>query len=696
MPALIDFTTAYTGGPAFYTGTGTTSLVPDVFPVALNGRPYMVDLRSNRFARQFDMRVREQSDQSTAPGEQSISPQGFWRRGEASWHFGAGQPKADVAGAMDYRFWRSKGVNPWTKGQVSLLNDTKLVFPSTATNLQMLEVNGHVYVADGNNLRWSTSPFTDPITRTVTTASGNGTTMTYTTSVAHGFTAGQIVTVTGMTPAGYNVTKATIAGTPSTTQFTVAGAESGVYSAGGTAVSYPWRNVTGEPGAAIKALASDGNQVYVAYTNEGILMTSVGGSSVTDHYATSGGTYDYTALGFAKGFMVGVHNDTSNTHVHAVPYAASTSHGSAVATLRSPAFSPTGVCGGQSHIYIAGRANDVGLVYRLGIKDDGTIDVAVVALEFPVGEYPTGMFSYLGAILVGTNKGVRYCTTDSQGNLLAGSLIPTTGGSVTGFTGEDRFVWFTWTNYDGTSGGLGRLDLSTFTATNTPAFATDLMYSSTAAVRDTVTLSAGRLFSVSAVGVVAEDTSSLVASGTLETGSYQWGIPDRKFVPRFDVRSTPLVGTITVAASSDSADYVTLSAHATQATTEQTMQAPETKLIEQRYRLTLARQTATTGPTLTRWMARAYAAPARSQLITLPLLIHERIQVHGKDYFFDVEAELDHLRGLVADPGIVSYQEKGDVFSVIVEDVEWQVHDSTDRAWLWNGTATVIMRTVTE
>ena len=133
MASLIDFTTAFTGGPAFYTGTGTTSLVPDVFPVALNGRPYMVDLRSNRFTRQFDMRVREQSDQSTSPGEQSISPQGFWRRGESSWHFGAGQPKADVAGALDYRFATSKGVNPWTKGQVSLLNATKLVFHSTAT-----------------------------------------------------------------------------------------------------------------------------------------------------------------------------------------------------------------------------------------------------------------------------------------------------------------------------------------------------------------------------------------------------------------------------------------------------------------------------------------------------------------------------------------------------------------------------------
>ena len=695
MSTLIDFTTAFTGGPSFYTGTGTTSLVPDVFPVAVNGRPYMLDVKSNRFTRQFDARVRDQSDQSTTPGEQSISPQGFWRRGESSWHFGAGQPKADVAGALDYRFHTSKGVNPWTKGQVSLLNDTKLTFPSTATNLQMLEVNGYVYVADGDNLRYTQTPFTEGVTRTISTVSGNGTTMTYTTTAAHGFTAGNIVTVTGVTPAGYNVTKATIAGTPSTTQFTVAGTESGVYSAGGSAVSYPWKNVTGEPGAAIKALATDGNQIYVAYTNEGVLMTTPGGASVTNHYATQGGTYDYTVLGFAKGFMLGGHNDTSDTHIHVIPYVASTSHGSAAATLRSPSFTFAGITGGSSHIYVAGRGNDTGLVYRLGITNLGAVDVAVVALEFPVGEYPTGIFSYLGNIIVGTNKGVRVCTADSNGNLTAGSLIPTTG-DVTGFTSEDRFVWFTWTNYDGTSGGLGRLDLSTFTATNTPAFATDLMYNSSAAVKATTTLSSRRLFTVSGVGVVVEDTDNLVASGTLFTGKYQWGIPDRKFVPRVDIRSLPLVGTIGVAVSPDDADYTVLSAHSTQATTEQTAQAPETKLIEARYRFTLTRQSATTGPTMTRWMARAYAAPARSQLISAPLLIHDRINVHGRDYFFDVEAELDSLRNLVSNPRIVTYQEKGDVFSVIVEDIEWQVHDSTDRDWLWNGTATVIMRTVTE
>jgi hypothetical protein len=95
-------------------------------------------------------------------------------------------------------------------------------------------------------------------------------------------------------------------------------------------------------------------------------------------------------------------------------------------------------------------------------------------------------------------------------------------------------------------------------------------------------------------------------------------------------------------------------------------------------------------------MARAYAAPARSRLISLPVLIHKTIRVHDRDYFFEVENERDYLENLVLDPRIVSYQEKGDSYSVIVEDIQWQPIDAVDDDWLWEGTAIVIMRTITD
>jgi hypothetical protein len=222
------------------------------------------------------------------------------------------------------------------------------------------------------------------------------------------------------------------------------------------------------------------------------------------------------------------------------------------------------------------------------------------------------------------------------------------------------------------------------------------MYSSTAAIQNVVIFEDKPVFTVSGVGIVAQDTANLVTSGTLETGRYTWGIPDRKFAPRFDIRVEPLVGSISAEVAINNGTYESIGTHNDTGDTEHTFLAPEDKFIDAGYRLTLTRATALTGPTFSRWMARAYAAPARSRLISVPVLLHSVLRAGNKDYYLDVENERDLLDNLVTDPRIVTYQEKGDTYSVIVEDIEWQALDVSSDDWLWEGTAVVIMRTVTE
>ena len=613
MP-LIDFTTSFKGGPSFFTGTGTTSLVPDVFPVAINGRPYMIDSRSGKFTRQFDQRVRDSQDTSTAPGESAISPQGLWRRGQNSWHFGAGQKYADDAASQNFRFYKSKGVNVWTKGQLTLLNGTKVSLANTATTSNMLVQDGRVYVSFNGDVKYTTDPY---------------------------------------------------------------------------ASSPTWTDCTGEPAATCNTMVTNGDVIYFGFANDGIRKldpaVSVSAISGTKFINTSD---NYYMLGFAKGYLFGAHD-------HKLRNIASNGTPADVVTPYDTGFRWVGVATGQNAVYAAGYANKKSLIYKVTIKADGTLDTGSVALELPTGEVVTAISGYLGAILLGTNKGVRYCTTDSSNNLVAGAIIPTSG-DVKKFTSEDKYTWFTWSNYDGVSTGLGRLDLSNFIAPNTPAFATDLMYTSTANVLNVVTFDSKHCFVVSGVGVIAEDTTNLVTSGTIETGTYRWGIPDRKFAPRFDIRVQPLVGSVSTSVSFDSGEYESIGTHSDQADTEHTFLAPEDKFIEAAYKLTFTRQTATTGPTFSRWMARAYAAPVRSRLISVPVLLHSVLDVHGKEYFMDVEAERDVLDNLVTNPRIVTYQERGDIYSVIVEDIEWQALDASSRDWLWEGTATVIMRTITE
>jgi len=622
--AVTTFTLPYVGTPPYFSGISSTSdLVPNVFPVAVDGRPYMIDQKSGKFQRGYEQRVRDSTDDSTTPGEGAINPGGLWRRGQDSWHAGAGQTYADMNDSAPYRFYKSKGINPWTKGQLSLLNTTALRTQSTfsGTNLPMVEVNGYLYVGDGNTLKYTQDPF---------------------------------------------------------------------------ASSPTWTSVTsGAPAAtAINDITTDGTQIYVSYVNEGILKTTIGGASLTDHYATSG-TYNYTKLGFAKGFVLGFHNDSANSHIHLVPFTASTSHGTATATLRDPNFVCAGFAGGQSHIYVAGRSTDAGLVYRLGIKSDGTVDVAIVALELPSGEYPTSIYGYLGFILLGTNKGVRYASADNNGNLVAGSLIPTTG-AVNGFTAEDRFVWFTYTNYDGTSSGLGRLDLSVFTAPNTPAFATDLMYTSTAAVKSVASIGGKRVFTISGVGVIAEDSDNLVASGEIESGTWRWGIPDRKFVAKVDTRSTPLVGAITSYLKIDDGDYDSVGRWATTNDTENSFNGSDSKAIEAGFKFVLERSSsiATQGPTFTRWMARAYAAPFRSQVFSIPILLHKSVTVRGKEYYYDVYEEQSFFDGLIESPRITTLQIGSSIHSVILEDSVWEPTDSSGNTWAFDGTLVVTLRSV--
>lgn len=71
-------------------------------------------------------------------------------------------------------------------------------------------------------------------TSAVASASGSGSLVTYTTSAPHSFCVGQRITVTGLTPSGYNVTNGVITTVGSST-FTVAGSTTGASSGTGSA-----------------------------------------------------------------------------------------------------------------------------------------------------------------------------------------------------------------------------------------------------------------------------------------------------------------------------------------------------------------------------------------------------------------------------------------------------------------------------
>jgi hypothetical protein len=176
-------------------------------------------------------------------------------------------------------------------------------------------------------------------------------------------------------------------------------------------------------------------------------------------------------------------------------------------------------------------------------------------------------------------------------------------------------------------------------------------------------------------------------------------VPDQKFIPKIDLRSEPLDGTIDIQTSFDSGLYTAVGTMSVADSVDVTFNGPETKMFEADFRITLTRSASDSslGPVVTRWMARAYAAPLRSEIFSVPLLMHHRITgKNGQDYWFDVDDELSRLRALVSNPKVVSYQENADTYSVIVEDVRWIPIEPArnHNEWDWNGTCVVILRSV--
>ena len=615
MTTLVEFTTAFRPAPAFYSGTGSTQLVPDIFPVAINGRAYMIDTAANAFTRQFDARVRDSVDQSAEPGESAINPQGLWRRSQSSWHYGAGQKYSDTSDAEPFRFNESKGVNVWDKGRLSLLSDTDKVYSTSGTNLYATTAANLMYGTDGQSVKYTTD----------------------------------FVSIS---------------------------------------------TVTGTAASNIFSIASDGYNVFYSYANGDIDQTDAGiGSSSAFITGIEAGK-----LAYVKGRLMVAGQAADKHKIWNITTApdSSANNPSPLMTHRNTEFTWVGFAAGQTHIYAAGHAGNISLVYKIEIEADASsLTAPVVAAELPQGEIIQEIYGYLGYIVIGTNTGFRFCSADSAGNLIVGPRIDI-GSAVKAFAGIGQYIYFSWTNYDSTSTGIGRMDISVFISTNQPAYASDLMATAQGEVQAIHEFNDKPLFTVSGEGVFVPDATDLVTSGYLTSGVYRWGVPDAKFIPKLDLRCLPLAGSITMSIAEDNGTYFDFPAFSTSGAKDKTFDGRENKVFEAEIKVTLARGSTTTGPTVTRWMARAYAAPLRSQIFSVPIIMHHKLSIGGREYWQDVGVEMRQLRDLVDNPRVVSYQENEETFAVVIENVQWQaLRDSTTHnRWDWEGTAIVVMRSV--
>jgi len=142
-------------GSTTYTPTGPA------YDVAFAALPFFLAASDEQPYRRVTAQYRKQQiDQTREPGEQTLT--GWWVRSQSSFHFGAGikyfEPIQEES--LRFQYTESKGIDVWTRGQATLLNDTAS-FYSGAAPAQMIGVNDGtndcIFVTDGTALKKITS-----------------------------------------------------------------------------------------------------------------------------------------------------------------------------------------------------------------------------------------------------------------------------------------------------------------------------------------------------------------------------------------------------------------------------------------------------------------------------------------------------------------------------------------------------------
>jgi hypothetical protein len=142
-------------GSTTYTPTGPA------YEVAFSALPFFLANSDEQPYRRLTAQYRKQQiDQTREAGEQTLT--GWWVRSQSSFHLGAGikffEPQQEES--LRFQFTESKGVDVFTRGQATLLNDTASFYSGSAA-AQLIGVNDGtddcILVTDGTALKKITS-----------------------------------------------------------------------------------------------------------------------------------------------------------------------------------------------------------------------------------------------------------------------------------------------------------------------------------------------------------------------------------------------------------------------------------------------------------------------------------------------------------------------------------------------------------
>jgi len=557
------------------------------YDVALGGLPFIYAISDARpYTRQTAPFRKDQFDNGSEPGEQSLT--GWWIRSQASFHSGSGIKFYDPATTDEnghYRFADSKGLNVWTKGQVTLLKSCTEGHITTGPIASNGVVQQHL-----RSIKWST----------------------FTGALLHD---------------EYDVDKIKVNDPSNPVHFIDYNAGAGVYPVyaicdDGTN-AYWMTNVTaagtkftvfGKPLTGSSASTADEFKVF---DNSQVITNGVI-EYVKQRLVICADNKVYECPATVAATPVLLYTNPSTTHVY------------------------TSITASGPAIYISGYNGAQSTIEKYTLSTAGvmpTLTSAVIAAELPVGEIVHKIYYYLGYMMIGTNKGIRVATvSDQDGSINYGPLIVETTQPCYDFAARDHYVWCA-TSVAGEPGVI-RVDLSNELEPLRFAYANDVYFdgitghATTAVCFDGNTdptvpdrLMFATTYASSANGAIyVEDASTLRTSGYLTTGNIRYGTLEPKNFKRLLGRGDFTYGSMTLeTVDKNGTEYDHISYDSSVPSIEVGTSNPATAQEYVAFKFIMYRDgtTSSLGPVFKGYQAKATIATPRQRVMQFPVYCYD-------------------------------------------------------------------------
>ena len=544
-------------------GSTTYNPTGEAYDIAVAGLPFFLAASDETPYRRVTAQYRKQQiDQTREAGEQTLT--GWWLRSQSSFHQGAGikffEPIQDES--LRFQFTESKGVDVWTKGQVTLLHSTVRILSSANTPI-VLGVRD-----DANNID-SLIASDGPTLSRIEMTNDSATLSNYTLTTNHGTAIFYSVTSDGsryFAADDVTIHRGNIYGTTN---------DETIYETGSSKVVIKY--------AKQRLIAGIDASLYELNANQTGSTLHATGPLPTGIYTNPNPDWTWTAL--AEG---------------------------------PAAFYAAGYAGGRSSIYKI--TLDTSQSNTLGFPE---LNVPTVTADFPEGEIVQGFDTYLGTYaVICTNKGVRVGLLGNDGDISYGPLLY--DGNAKAVTFKDRFAYVT--GLVGSDSGLVRIDLSEpLGNTLVFPYVWDIYASGETAVPTSTDFlgSTDRVaFTVPGDGVWIESYGVKVSDGYLRTGFVRYNTLENKVYKLLATRFDSATGALVIRSiAPNGTEYVIGQFSKGETVPELNISYPAGAQEYIGFKFTMFRDSAdsTKGPLFTGYQIKALPAVPRQRLIQYPV-----------------------------------------------------------------------------